>query len=142
MSTSKLNRKEILSDEMTNHNYTVLARDYAFGQIRIQLTDLRKPDRYAPEGHGTIVRELDTYKVETAAWCMGQLSMAEEPEKWCIEQERDWNCEFSGDGPMPGDRIRLDETQESNPYRRCQEQPLKPGKQFYPIVNVKGLTDA
>jgi hypothetical protein len=135
-----LNRSFITSDEMVNKNYTVIARQYMFGQIRLHLTDVRKIDQFAPEGHGGIVRELDTYKTEVAAKTMLDLSEAEDPEKYCIGLERDWNCEFSGDGPLAGDRIRLDETPESNPYRRCKKQAFRLGApQAYPIVNTKGL---
>ena len=135
-----LNRSFIPSDGMANENYTIIVRLYMFGQFRIQLTDRRKIDHFAPEGHGGIVRELDTYKAEVAAKTMLDLSEAEEPEKYCVSLERDWNCEYSGDGPLAGDRIRLDETSESNPYRRCGKQKFRLGApQAYPIVNTKGL---
>lgn len=135
-----LNRWEILPEDMRNKDYSVIVQPYMFGQFRIQLTKVTDPDPFAPEGHGSIVRELDTYKPETASWCMMELSEAEDPERWCIEQERDWNCEFSGDGPLHGDRIRLDNTPESNPHGKCRPQLFKPGApQCYPIVNFRGL---
>jgi|GEM_PF-3672804 len=130
-SLSELNRIEYFSEDMENGNYTIIVHQYMFGQLRIQLTDLRKRDPYAPEGHGGIVRELDTYHAGTASGACMNLSEAEDPEQWCIEQERDWNCEMSADGPLAGDRIRLDETQESNPYRRCGVQDFTPNA--YPI---------
>lgn len=132
----ELNRTEYLSDDMANKNYTILVEQYMFGQLRIKLTDIRHRDPYAPKGHGGIVRELDTYYSSTAAATCMNLSEAEDPERWCIEQERDWNCEMSGDGPLAGDRIRLDETQESNPYRRCTVQDFTP--KAYPI-NIPGV---
>lgn len=126
-----LNRLEYRSEDMANPNYTILVYPGTFGLIRINLTDLRQPDSYAPEGHGSIVRILDTYKVETASRVMFDLSESEEPRDYCITLERDWNCEMSDDGPLAGDRIRLDETQESNPHRRCAVQDFTPRR--FPI---------
>jgi hypothetical protein len=135
-----LNRTELFSEDMKNGNYTIICHPYAFGQIRIQLTDLRKPDNTAPSGHGTIVRELDTYKTEVASKCISELSESEDPEKYCVSLERDWNCEYSGDGPIHGDRIRLDETQQSDPYRRCKKQAFRRGApQAFPIVNMRSI---
>ena len=49
---------EIQPKDMTNSNYSVIVQQFLFGQYRIQLTDVRKPEVGAPPGHGQIVREL------------------------------------------------------------------------------------
>ena len=50
--------KEVLSNDMTNSDYSILVLPYAFGQFRIQITNVKFRDAYAPVGHGSIVREL------------------------------------------------------------------------------------
>jgi len=132
----ELNRTEYFSDDMENKDYTILVEQYMFGQLRIKLCDLRQRDTFAPEGHGSIVRELDTYHAGTAAGVCMNMSEAEDPVAWCIEQEQNWNCEMSDDGPLSGDRIRLDETYESNPFRRCGIQDFTP--KAFPIL-VPGI---
>lgn len=90
------------AQEMANRNFTILVYHYLLGQFRIQLTDLRRPDRFAPEGHGEIVQELCTYRHETLAAVLTKLRHAPEP----LELARSWagphNCE------REGGRIRLD----------------------------------
>lgn len=49
---------KISNEEMKCDRHTILVENYMFGQYRIRLTDLTQPDSYAPEGHGSIVREL------------------------------------------------------------------------------------
>ena len=49
---------EVLSEDMKNPGFTVIVYPYALGQFRIQVTELRFPSGYAPEGHGSIAREL------------------------------------------------------------------------------------
>jgi len=44
--------------DLTDPNYTILVLNYAFGQYRIQITDKRLIDPFAPAGHGSIEREM------------------------------------------------------------------------------------
>lgn len=94
---------------MASPVHSVLVRPHLYGQYRIQLTRTDQPDRYAPEGHGSIVRELCTYNRATAYLITSAIAHAEEPEAYCFGLERPWNCEYTGG------RIRLDNTQEDRP---------------------------
>jgi len=94
--------KEIPEKDMANGNYTVLVRPYTFGQFRIQLTDLRITDDYAPSGHGAIVREMCTYKQDTMEKITSGLAQARDPEVYAESLVKPGNCEG------PGGRIRLD----------------------------------
>lgn len=94
---------EVPAGQMTSKTHTVLIRPYAYGQFRIQLTRLDQRDPYAPIGHGGIVRELCTYDARTAGRVVLMLRLAADPEAYCRELERPWNCEAAGRG-----RIRLD----------------------------------
>jgi hypothetical protein len=89
--------------------HSVLVRPYAYGQYRIQLTRTDRPDYDAPEGHGSIVRELCTYNRATAYLIASAIATAEEPEAYCFGLERPWNCEYTGG------RIRLDNTPADRP---------------------------
>ena len=82
--------------------HTVLVYAYLFGQIRMRLTDKERPDSTAPEGHGSIVRELDTYKLETAVGTIAAIMAADDAAAYCESLARPWNTAFEGD------RIRLD----------------------------------
>lgn len=83
-------------------HHTVLVRSFLLGQYRIQLTDKRQPDDYAPEGHGTICRELCTYEYTVALATVLDLQACIDPEAHCEALAKPWNCEY------PGGRIRLD----------------------------------
>ena len=98
-----------------NPNYTVLVRSYALGQFRIQLTDIRMPDPYAPPMHGSIVREMCTYFQGKAEWMTDWLCQHPEPELLCKLFETPSNCDAPGHG-----RIRLDDSPDDHPagYRR------------------------
>jgi hypothetical protein len=94
---------EVLPDQMCSKTHTILVQGFLFGQYRIQLTRLDRPDPFAPPGHGSIVRELCTYNPHTAGTVALILRLASDPEAYCRELERSWNCEDPGHG-----RIRLD----------------------------------
>jgi len=49
---------QVTEVEMNSPGFTILVQPYALGQYRIQITDLSQPDGFAPEGHGSICREL------------------------------------------------------------------------------------
>ena len=87
---------------LQNESYSLLLKPNLFGQFRLQLTDLRDDDPYAPDGHGGIVRELCTYDVNTARLVMSVLSQIDEPEERCSLLAHTLNCEH------PRGRIRLD----------------------------------
>lgn len=91
---------------LINAAYTVLVKGNFGGQFRIQLTDVAKPDPGAPPGHGSIVRELCTYKQATAVETTTAIAMSLDPEGYCEGLARPWNCEYEGG------RIRLDNTLE------------------------------
>jgi hypothetical protein len=94
---------EVLPDKMTNKRYSLLVYNYLLGQFRIQLTDTYDPDAFAPPGHGSIKREMCTYKKEKALFVLAVLAAAEDPLKVARGFEREHNCEVPGRG-----RIRLD----------------------------------
>jgi hypothetical protein len=96
---------EVLSDQMVSKTHTILVQPFMFGQYRIQLTRVDRPDPFAPAGHGSIVREMCTYNPRTVATLALFLRLAADPEAYCRELERPWNCESSGG------RIRLDNRQ-------------------------------
>ena len=101
----------VRADQMCNQRYTVLVYDYAFQQKRIQVTDIQKPDGDAPPGHGTIVKQLCTYHEDVAVSVVAKLQASEDPIE-CVESLRKpWNSEG------PDDVVRLDTTEEDNPYR-------------------------
>ena len=100
---------ELFSGDMANESYTVLVRIFLFGQYRIQLTCLDQPDPYAPIGHGSIVRELDSYDQTQAILTCLRLRESEDPEAYCESLAKPFNCEY------PGGRIRLDNTPDSRP---------------------------
>lgn len=87
---------------LQNEAYSLLVEGYAFGQMRIRLTDLRDHDPYAPEGHGGIVRELCTYEPMTAFLVLQVLSQVDDPEEKAHSLAHTMNCDH------PHGRIRLD----------------------------------
>lgn len=93
---------EVLPDQMTSKNHTLIVMPYLFGQFRVQLTRLDRPDTFAPPGHGSIVRELCTYDPHLAGHVVFLLRLSADPEASCEELAKPWNCEY------PGGRIRLD----------------------------------
>lgn len=97
---------------MANPKYSILVHSYLGGQFRIQLTRVDLPDSYAPEGHGTIVREMCTYHRTTALAVVADLGGSDDPEKTARGYARPWNCE------SPGGRIRLDNKPEDRPDLR------------------------
>jgi len=93
---------EVLSDQMTNPQYSILVMPFTFGQFRIRLTDLLNPDAFAPPGHASIVQDMCTYKKQTAESVLEKLKTAEDPLKAARSYAKPWNCEYEGG------RIRLD----------------------------------
>ena len=93
---------EITPNLMQNKNYSILVYPFTFGQFRIRLTNVKIKDSYAPEGHGSIIREMCTYKNATMIETVGKLMESKEPEKTAESFATPYNCEF------PGGRIRLD----------------------------------
>ena len=91
------------SKGMVNENYNVLVYKYALGQMRLQLCDKRLPDRDAPCAAGSIVREMCTYKLDTAVRVLSDLMASSEPEEYCRSLESPTRCEY------PRGRIRLDQ---------------------------------
>lgn len=49
---------DVRADKMKDKRHTILVKGYAFGQFRIQVTDIKRPCSFAPPGHGAIVRQL------------------------------------------------------------------------------------
>jgi hypothetical protein len=93
----------VAGDDMISKNHSVLVRPYMFGQYRIQLTRIDRPDPFAPPGHGSICRELCTYDHTRMMATVLQLVSAKDPEAYCCTLETPSNCEVPGSG-----RIRLD----------------------------------
>jgi hypothetical protein len=89
--------------ELRNPAYTLLVYKQLCGQFRIQLTDKLTPDPTAPEGHGSIVCQLDTYYPAKAVAAAAMLSHAEDP----LALARSWARPYNCDG-VERDRIRLD----------------------------------
>lgn len=94
-----------------NPRYGVLVYNYLFGQKRIQLTDREQPDSDAPEGHGSIIRLLDTYNPGTLKRVVEAILEADDPPTYCMSFARPWNTDFIGD------RIRLDNKPGDRPER-------------------------
>lgn len=86
--------------ELRHPSYSLLVWRYLLGQYRIQLTDRRIPDVGCPEGHGSIVQNLCTYKAYTVINVVAELGLSEDPLALAQSWARPWNSE--------GDRIRLD----------------------------------
>ncbi len=105
---------EVFAHQMKDQQHTILVQPYMYGQFRIQLTDISKPDLDAPSGHGSIMRELCTYQADTMEFVCKQLQEAMDPEAVAESFAKSWNCEG------PGGRIRLDTHPEDNPYRANQ----------------------
>lgn len=100
---------EVLRDRMASNRHTVVVRPYTYGQYRIQLTRIDRPDPFAPPGHGSIVRELCTYSPGMAADVVLKLRLAADPEGFCETLAHPGNCEYRGG------RIRLDTAPEKTP---------------------------
>lgn len=107
--------KQILPKDMSNDEYSILIRPYAFGQYRIQLTNVTRPALGAPEGHGDIVREMCTYKADTMREVTKGLAAAGDPEAYCETLVRPYNCEYKGG------RIRLDNRPDDRPEYKDEE---------------------
>jgi hypothetical protein len=80
----------------------VLVYPYAFGQYRIKLTSKLDPDSGAPLGHGSIIRECDTYHYDLAAKIVKKIVESEEPYTYLSSLANLKNSYSSND------RIRLD----------------------------------
>lgn len=100
---------EVRPENMKNRDYSVLVYAYALGQYRIKLTSVAAPDRYAPEGHGSIVREMCTYSMLRMEAVVACIRHAVDPELECEIFAEPWNCE------QKGGRIRLDNHPEDRP---------------------------
>lgn len=87
---------------MASPNYRLLVWAYIAGQIRIQLWK-------AADWNGA-VRELCTYKPETARRVIADLMASKDPEAYCRSLENEYNCEG------PGERIRLDQDSTTTLY--------------------------
>lgn len=87
---------------LRNPHYTILVWPFMYGQYRIQLTDKRQPDFFAPDGHGAIVQQLCTYSGPRFVETCVLLGTADDPLALARSWARPWNCE------SPGGRIRLD----------------------------------
>ena len=101
---------EIRPDDMANADYRVRVRRYLLGQLRIQLVDITRDDVLAPKGAGVIVREMCSCSPTTALDRSKALAEAVDPEALAATWVTPYNCE------APGHRIRLDNTQENQPY--------------------------
>lgn len=101
---------ELGPDVMQNPRYSVVVRRYLFGQLRIQICDQTLRDPFAPPPHGSIVREMDTYRMEKLAEVLPALRSAPDPLALCREWETPANCEAPGRG-----RIRLDTSPDDYP---------------------------
>lgn len=93
---------EVQPTKMTNADYSVIVWPYAFGQFRIQLTNVAIGDPFAPAPHGAIVREMCTYDKQTMLDTVEKIRGSDDPEAFCRTLEKPWNCEYQGG------RIRLD----------------------------------
>lgn len=101
---------DLPAGKLRSSKHSLVIRPYLFGQYRLQLMDVTKFDPHASEGHGSIVREMCTYKAETAFSVARQIANEPDPEAFCRTFEEKWNCERPGFG-----RIRLDEKIEDHP---------------------------
>lgn len=99
---------QVLPDQMANKKYSLLVRNYALGQFRVQITDVSNGtgQNGAPPGHGDIVQEMCTYKREKALGVIADLGTSEDPVATALTYVRPHNCEFKGG------RIRLDNAPE------------------------------
>lgn len=107
-----------ISRRCADGRHTLLVVPFLLGQFRIQITDLEQPDRHAPEGHGSIVRELCTYQIDRLSEVLDELEAAADPLAQACTYERPWNCKYAGD------RIRLDNEpgpEFSRDMRNCAE---------------------
>lgn len=93
-------------DMMRNENYGLLIEPYLLGQHRIKLIDMRL------DGDSNIVRQLCTYKLATASATLLALATADDPEAYCRELAKPWNCENIERG-----RIRLDNKPEDRIFK-------------------------
>jgi hypothetical protein len=91
--------------ELNDKNYTILVYQYLYGQYRIHICDKRLKDSGAPPGHGEIIRELDTYKVEKLWSVITDIINAEELLKFINSLATEKNTK----GSITTGRIRLDD---------------------------------
>lgn len=99
---------ELLADKMVNKRYTIVVRAASGGIFRIQLTDLSRPDPFAPRGHGSVVREVLTSDRETLKNILLRVALAENPLAYCRIIER----QYAG---MPGVPILIDQKKTGAP---------------------------
>lgn len=98
----------VLPNEMKNSQYSISVWQYLMGQFRIQIEDHNAPT-LGPEGHGSVVVELDTYKKKVLEKVIQELQSSESPLKYTEGLKKPWNSDF------PNDRIRLDNVSADRP---------------------------
>lgn len=85
---------ELLGDNMSDKRYTVAIRAASAGLYRIQVTDLRRPDPFAPRGHGTVVSEILANDLAVVKNMTLQLALCENPVACCRSLQRKYPCSF------------------------------------------------
>ncbi len=85
---------ELMPEQMSDKRYSLVVRSASMGIYRIQVTDLRRPDPFAPRGHGTVVREVMTNSAQIMKDMTLQLALAENPVTTCRLLERKYPCDF------------------------------------------------
>jgi hypothetical protein len=95
--------------EMYNPRFTILVYHYLLGQFRIQITDTELQDETAPEGHGSIVQEMCTYRTRKLAEVITLLRYSPDPLQLARTWAKPFNCDFHGG------RIKLDNQPSDRP---------------------------
>jgi hypothetical protein len=86
--------------------YRVEVWPYTFGQYRIMLIHGDNPHVGGPN----VIRQMCTYQRAVCTDICSDLLLAADPEQYCRQLEKPWNCEG------PGGRIRLDNTESDRPF--------------------------
>jgi hypothetical protein len=98
----------IKATNLRHPRYCVMVYQFLLGQWRIMLCDKGAPDEGGLPG---IVREMCTYDADRMTATVVRLAQSTDPEALCNSWAKPWNCEGHGG------RIRLDTTEQDNPYR-------------------------
>lgn len=90
---------EMRSNQMSDKRYSVVIRAASMGLYRIQVTDMRRPDPFAPRHHGTVAEEMLTNSTQLMRDIALQLALAENPVTTCRLLKKKHPCDFPGGVP-------------------------------------------
>ncbi len=87
---------ELRAEQMSDKRYSLVVRAASAGLYRIQITDLRRPEKFAPRGHGDVVDEILTNDTSVMKAITLELALAENPVTCCRQLKVKYPCCFPG----------------------------------------------